>query len=97
MVQVLSRTLDSTALTPEKVELATITRDPDTGAVGFLLPGTIAHNDHKCIVAIGPILYLDPCGWSLVRKLSKGRLWACGIAPITQQQMVHDHALEIGR
>ena len=37
MSQVLSKTLDSTALTPEKVELATITKDPDSGAVSLAI------------------------------------------------------------
>lgn len=32
-VQVLSKTLDSTALTPEKVELATLVHDDETNAV----------------------------------------------------------------
>ncbi len=34
-LQVLSKTLDSTALTPEKVELATLVHDPETDAVSI--------------------------------------------------------------
>lgn len=33
--QVLSKTMDSTSLTPEKVELATISKDAETGEVIF--------------------------------------------------------------
>lgn len=34
-VKVLSKTMDSAALTPDKVELSTITRDPETGYVQY--------------------------------------------------------------
>ena len=37
-LQVLSKTMDSTTLSPEKVELATLTRNTDTGEVSHMQP-----------------------------------------------------------
>ena len=42
-VQVLSKTMDSTTLSPEKVELATVTRNESTGEVSKMS----AHQQHK--------------------------------------------------
>ena len=35
VLKVLSKTMDSTTLSPEKVELSTVSRDPETGTVSF--------------------------------------------------------------
>ena len=51
-LQVLSKTMDSTTLSPEKVELATVTRNESTGEVSQSLLEIAPYAMHRAAAAI---------------------------------------------